>query len=100
MEINVTARHLDLTGPMEEYARGKVEKLVKYYDRISEIEVVVDQPNRLFEVEILISVDRRDPFIAKTEGDDYYACVDAAVDKATRQLHDYKELLRNRKHQQ
>ena len=101
MDINVTGRHLEITPAIRDYAQQKAGKLPRYYDRIQGIEVVTDRGDHhnKYEVEIIVQVDRTDPFVVKTTGEDLYACIDDSVDKLERQLTDHKEKLRNRKHQ-
>lgn len=98
MQINISAKHLNLTAAMEDYANKKCDRLTRFYDRIQEIDVVVDQPSREFEVEVIAHVERHDPFIGTCRGSDFYACVDSVVDKLTRQVSEHKDRLRNRKH--
>jgi len=99
MQVTVTGRHLEMTDAIRQYARGKVGKLPRYYDRVSEAELIAEKNERLFRVELRVQADHHDPFIAHNEGDDLYACIDAVVDKLERQLTDHKEKVRNRKHQ-
>lgn len=99
MEITVSGRHIEITGPIREYASEKVAKLPRYFDRVSMIEVVVEKrDHRLFDVELIVHADGHEHFVAHGNGDDLYACVDQAVDRMERQLTDHKEKLRNRKH--
>ena len=98
MDFKISARHMDVTDAIREYARNKSARLHRYFNRIQEIATVIDKKDRDFEVEILVDVEHHDPFLAKKRGDDLYACIDAAVDKLERQLTDHKEKLRNRKH--
>ncbi len=98
MQINVTGKHLDISPAMEEYASRKCERLERFYDRIQTVDVVIDKPGREFEVELIAHVDRHDPFIGRDHATDYHACVDSVVDKLSRQLTEYKEMTRNRKH--
>lgn len=98
MEIIVTGRHMDITPAIRDYASDKVAKLPRYFDRIQSIEVVAHKNDRQHEMEIIVHVDRSDPFLCKTAGPDLYACIDEAVNKLERQLTDYKDKLRNRKH--
>jgi putative sigma-54 modulation protein len=100
MEINVTGRHLEITPAIRDFAHQKVAKLPRYYDRITAIEVVADRTDHHdhYEVELIVQVERTDPFVVKVAGADLYACVDETVDKMERQLTDHKEKLRNRKH--
>jgi len=98
MRINISSKHLELTPAMEDYANKKCDRLTRYFDRISEIDVVVDRPSREFEIEVIAHVEHHDPFVGSMRGDDYYACIDAVVDKVSRQVSEHKERLRNRKH--
>lgn len=98
MDIKVSGKHMDVTEAIREYAERKVNRLPRYYDRIQEILVVLEQHNQKFEVEILLHIEHHDPIVAKHIEADLYACIDQATDKAERQLTDLKERLRNRKH--
>ena len=100
MQINVSGRQLDLTPTIEEYVQKKCERLSKFYDRIQAIDVVLDKAPQGFSVEVLADVEHHEDFVAKSEHDDLYTCVDRTLDKAARQLHDWKERIRdNRKNQ-
>ena len=46
MRVSVTGRHVSITESMDQYAREKVDKLPKFYDRIQSIEVIIDQDLR------------------------------------------------------
>ena len=98
MEIIVTGRHMDITPAIRQYAMDKVSKLPRYFDRVQSIEVIAHKNDRQHEMEIIVHVDRSDPFLSKTTGSDLYACIDEAVNKLERQLTDHKDKLRNRKH--
>ena len=98
MEIIVSGRHIDITPAIRDYASEKVSKLPRYFDRIQKIEVVADKNDHDHELEIIVQVERADPFVCKVIGDDLYSCIDEAVRKLERQLTDHKGKLRNRKH--
>lgn len=98
METIVSGRHLDITDAIRKYATDKLNKLPRYYDRITVIEAVLSKNDRSHEVEVIVQAERTDPFVCKINGNDLYACIDDAVDKLERQLTDHKERLRNRKH--
>lgn len=98
MEITVTGRHIEVTEPIRNYAVEKVGKLPRYFDRILEIDVVVDRhDSHEFSVEIIVDVEHANDFVGKSIGDDLYGCIDSAVDKLERQLTDHKEKLRRHK---
>ncbi|MCH2161254.1 MAG: ribosome-associated translation inhibitor RaiA [Phycisphaerales bacterium] len=100
MLINVSGRQVQLTPTIEDYVQKKCERLTRFSDRIQAIEVILDKVPHGFAVEVLADVEHHDDFIAKSEHDDLYTCVDRTLDKAARQLHDWKErLLDDRKNQ-
>ncbi|MEX2672686.1 MAG: ribosome-associated translation inhibitor RaiA [Phycisphaeraceae bacterium] len=98
MDMKISGKHMDVTDAIREYIERKAGRLPRYFDRIQEIVVILEQHDRKFEVEILLHIEHHDPIIAKHTQEDLYACVDQSVDKAERQLTDLKERLRNRKH--
>jgi putative sigma-54 modulation protein len=89
---------MDVTPAMKEMAEQKAAKLTKYFDRISEIEVVFDHQADNMKVEVIVHAEHNDRFVAHHSDGDAYACLDACVDKMERQLTDHKKKLRNRKH--
>ncbi len=100
MEIKVTAKHMDLTPAIEEYAVKKMDKLRRFFDRILQVEVIVDRTKNEYSVEIITDVEGHNDFIATATHEDLYAGVDLALDRAVRQIHDYKSKLRDNKHNQ
>lgn len=99
METIVTGKHVEITDAIRTYAVDKVAKLPRYYDRVTTIEVIADKPdNHTFEVELIVHADHHQNFVARQRSGDLYACIDDVTDKLERQLTDYKEKLRNRKH--
>lgn len=98
MRIDVTGKHVDLTPAMVQFAESKCEKITKFYDGIQQISCVLDKgPHGAFEVEIIVDVVHHEDFITKVQGADIYTSIDEAVDKASRQLRDFKEKLRDRR---
>jgi putative sigma-54 modulation protein len=98
VQIVVSARHANITEEMKEYAERKTSKLLKYYDKIQEIEVVLDHDSAQHRVEIIVNAEHKNMFVASETGDDLFACTDLAVDKLGRQLTKHKDKHRNRKH--
>jgi putative sigma-54 modulation protein len=96
--VTVSARHMDVTPALKTFAEQKANKLVKYYDRIQEIEVVFDAGKDSTSVEMIVNAEHKNMFIAKHNEGDAYACVDGCMDKLERQLSEHKKKQRNRKH--
>ena len=98
MIVTISGRHMEVTEALKTYAEQKVSKLSKYYDRIQEIEVVMDASKDGTRVEVIVNAEHNAIFIAHHQQGDAYACIDGCVDKLERQLTDHKEKHRNRKH--
>lgn len=98
MLITVTGKHIDITDAIRSHAEEKVEKLSRFYDSISQIEIIIegnDGGKQL--VEIIAHAEHNDLMVAKETGTDTYACIDLAVHKLERQLKKTKEKQRAHK---
>ena len=98
MLVTVSSRHMDVTPPLKQYAEEKAGKLTKYYDRIQEIEVVIDNGKDQTRVEMIVNAEHKNVFIAHHDDGDAYACIDGCMHKLERQLSEHKKKYRNRKH--
>lgn len=98
MLVTVASRHMDVTPALKTFAEQKALKLLKYYDRIQEIEVVFDAGKDRTSVEMIVNAEHKNMFLAHHNEGDAYACVDACIGKLERQLSDHKKKIRNRKH--
>lgn len=104
MLVTVASRHMEVTPALKAFAEQKANKLLKYYDRIQEIEVILDsgkeQGKDHTRVEMIVNAEHKQMFIAHHNDGDAYACIDCCIEKLERQLTDHKEKIRNRKHPQ
>ena len=102
MNVVVSARHMDVTPALKSFATEKANKLTKYYDRIQEIEVILDTGKELgknhSKVEMIVNAEHKNMFVARHEAADAYAAVDGCLEKLERQLSEHKDRHRNRKH--
>ncbi len=96
--VTISARHMDVTEALRKHAEQKAGKLLKFYNRIQEIEVVFDAGKDRVTVEMIVNAEHRNMFVARHDEGDAYASVDGCVHKLERQLNDHKEIYRNRKH--
>ena len=96
MRIEVTGRRIELTNAISEHAEKKAEKILKHFDGVQEIEIVLDQdsPNE-FSAETIVHVVKHDPLIGRSSDADVYVAIDQSVDKASRQVQEHKERLRD-----
>lgn len=98
MQIKISSKHMEITPAIESYATKKVEKLSRFFDRIQQIDVVIDKAKKGYTTEIITDVEHHEPFVATSDHDDLYACIDLGVDRATRQLTDHKDRIRDHQH--
>lgn len=94
MQVKITGRHMSVTEAMKSYAEEKALKLIRFFDRIQEIRVVLDFDGARPMAEFIVDVERASDFIASQTDDDMYAAVDKVSDKIESQLHRHKERLR------
>lgn len=98
MIVTVSSRHMEVTDPLKNYATEKAGRLIKYYDRIQEIEVVFDNKKESTQVEMIVNAEHKNLFVAHHSDGDAYACIDGCIAKLERQLSEHKKRFRNRKH--
>ena len=79
MQIRVTGRHVEVTDEVRDYITDKASKLPRYYDRIHEIEVVLDHESEQFTAEMIVRAGQKHTFIASETGPDTFALIDLIV---------------------
>jgi putative sigma-54 modulation protein len=97
LQIEVTVRHASIAEDLKAYAATKAERLVKHYDKVQTIHVVLDTSGAGKSCEMVVVVEHLHELVGRTEGDDFHACIDMTVDRLERQLTEHKERVRNRK---
>ncbi|MFH1239393.1 MAG: ribosome-associated translation inhibitor RaiA [bacterium] len=93
MEINITARHLELTPDLHDYAEDKVKKVEKYFNHIIDAHVILSSRKYRQIAEVIIHA----PGLTvngEEEANDMYAAIDLVMDNVGRQIKKYKEKLK------
>ncbi len=98
MQVKISSKHMQITPAIEEYASKKIEKFPRYFNRVQQVEVVIDKAKNGYLVEIITDVEHHEPFVANSSNDDLYACLDMGINRSIRQLKDHKSRLRDNKH--
>ncbi len=98
MQVNISSKHMDLTPAIEEYAVKKIDKFHRFFDQIQQVDVVIDKAKNGYVLEIITDVVHHEPFVATSDHQDLYACIDLGIDRSIRQLKDHKSKLRDHKH--
>lgn len=98
MLFTMTGKHIEITDAIRAYAHEKAEKLPRYFNTISQIEVILEgNEGGKQSVEIIVHAEHNELLIAKEAGDDTYACIDLTIHKLERQLKKAKEKQRSHK---
>jgi putative sigma-54 modulation protein len=96
VQVNISARHGHLSPATQQKVIEKVEKLNRYFDRVSAINVTVDLEYRenhhdAIKVEVQVSAEHREDFVASETADELFAALDGAVHKVEQQIRKHKE---------
>jgi putative sigma-54 modulation protein len=92
MEITTTARHFELTPAVREHGEAKLQKLTRYFDRISKANVVLIREKHRQIAEITLHLNGSD-LVSREESNDLFLSIDRAADNLERQIKRYKERL-------
>ena len=97
MLINISTRHGDIGDAAKEKITQKIEKLQRFFERLTSIEVIVDlekadEPS----VEVTVTSEKRNDFNASYQSSDLFGSVDQIVAKLEQQIKKHKEKLKER----
>lgn len=95
MKIMFSSRHADLPDALKEYAQREVEGLSRYFERLVQADITLNQEGHRNIAEILIR-SSTDAHYARSEDLDMRTAVDGALAKLKRQLQRHKEKLNRR----
>jgi len=95
MNIEITARHFDLTPELKEHVEKEVAGLTRYFENIISYEVILDVEKYRQSAEIKVRV-YKDIMTAKADSDDMYVSIEKAIDKVKAQLKKYKGKLKEK----
>jgi len=95
VQITISARHGHLSDQTQQKISEKAEKVRKFFDRITAIEVTVDLEHHeeTVDVEIRASAERTDGFVARDSATELFAALDGVIHKIEQQLRKHKERL-------
>ncbi len=97
MQIRISTRHGSVSDATQEKITAKVEKLTRFFERLSEISVTVDLEHRdAPSVDIRVSAEHKHDFVATAKSEELMAALDSALHKLEQQLRKYKEKIQDR----
>ena len=95
--IEFKGRHDHITERMQEHATKKLQRLGRFEDALTRVEVVADHAHENPEVELIAHLRKGAPLVAKDRGESFSGTMDLLVDKMEVQLRKWKEKLTNHK---
>lgn len=98
VRIEFKGRHDHITERMQEHATKKLQRLGRFGDLLTRVEVVADHAHENPEIELIVHMTKGAPHIAKERGESFSGTIDLLVDKMEAQLRKLKEKLTDHKH--
>lgn len=96
MNLNITARHFEVTDQLKDFTEKKFHKLEKYQNLITKTDLVLTDENGLKTAEGKIGV-RGSFMIAKTKSHDIYLAIAQLAEKLLKQMKTYDGKLKSKK---
>ena len=97
MQLSISGHHIDVTDALKDYVTGKLTRLERHYDHISNLHVVVSVEKLVQKAEATLHLSGAELF-AYANSEDLYAAIDALADKLDRQVIKHKEKVIERHH--
>ncbi len=98
MQINVSARHGQLSNATQSKIVSKVSRLKRYFSRLTALNVMVDLENpSLPAVEVIASAEEFHEMVSREHAAQLWRSVDGAVQKLEQQLRKHKEKVLDQK---
>ena len=92
MQTNISARHGHLSTSTQERITEKVEKLNRYFDRLTAIQITIDLEHRENPtVEMKVSVEHSEALVATDQSGDVMSSLDGALHKIEHQIRRHKD---------
>ncbi|MCX8086260.1 MAG: ribosome-associated translation inhibitor RaiA [Rhodocyclaceae bacterium] len=89
MNLNITGHHVEVTPALSDYVTGKVGKVIRHFDHVTSVHVILSVEKLAQKAEITLHVKGKDIYADATDTD-LYAAIDKLVDKLDRQVQKYK----------
>lgn len=97
MQIRISTRHGQVSDRTQERIRSKVEKLTRFFDRLSAIQVTIDLERRdRPSVDLRVSAEHKHDFVATDQSENLLTSIENVVGKMEQQLRKYKQKVQDR----
>ena len=86
MKVNYTGRHMELTEPLKQFTKERLDKMATYLDDIIDVHVILGVEKHRHSAEVTLKT-RASAFVASATTGDMYTSITQAVEKLEAQAH-------------
>ena len=86
MKVHYTGRHMELTEPLKQFTKERLDKMATYLDDIIDVHVILGVEKHRHEAEITLKT-RASAYVASATTDDMYTSINQAIEKLDVQAH-------------
>ncbi|MBK9522563.1 MAG: ribosome-associated translation inhibitor RaiA [Rhodocyclaceae bacterium] len=97
MNMNITGHHVELTPAIREYASNKLERVIRHFDHVTSVHVILSVDKLVQKAEVTLHVKGKDIYADATDAN-LYAAIDLVTDKLDRQVVKHKERVSDHSH--
>lgn len=97
MNLNITGHHVELTPAIREYASNKLERVIRHFDHVTSVHVILSVDKLVQKAEVTLRVKGKDIYADATDAN-LYASIDLVTDKLDRQVVKHKERVSDHTH--
>ena len=97
MDIQLTCQHCELSDEIRDYASKKIERVLKHFDGVHSVEMILSADGPATKVELIVATVRSQRLVATASAADATAAVDLVADKMDHQVRKTKEKLREQR---
>ena len=97
MNLNLSARHLEITPAIREHVLSKLDKIKRHFDKVIDVNVVLSVDKLTQKAEANLHLSGKTIFV-ECEDTNLYTAIDTLIEKLDRQILKHKEKHTARRH--
>ena len=94
MNLQISGHHLEITPSLHEYVTGKLERVVRHFDHVIDVNAILSVEKLNQKAEVTVHQPGKDIYVESGD-QDLYAAIDVLVDKRDRQVQKNKQKLKD-----
>ncbi|MDR2451265.1 MAG: ribosome-associated translation inhibitor RaiA [Candidatus Accumulibacter sp.] len=94
MNLQISGRHLEITPALHGYVTEKIERVIRHFDHVIEVNAVLSVEKLKQKAEATVHLSGKDIYVESID-EDLYAAIDTLADKLDRQVQKHKQKLQD-----